>query len=53
LTAFASTFTPRNMRARASSEKRISLAAMIYFLEFLLLRLIVIPAKAGLQFCSG
>src|SRR6478736_4716470 len=30
LTAFASTFTPRNMRARASSEKRISLAAMTW-----------------------
>ena len=29
LTALARTFTPRSMRARASSEKRISLAAMI------------------------
>src|SRR5688572_2413117 len=30
LTALASTLTPRSMRARASSEKRISLAAMFW-----------------------
>jgi hypothetical protein len=33
LTAFASTLTPRTMRARASSEKRISLAAMFLVLQ--------------------
>jgi hypothetical protein len=38
-------FTPRNMRARESSPKRISLAAMILIPQILFL--IVIPAKAG------
>src|SRR6185312_14985506 len=38
LTAFASTFTPRTMRTRASSEKRISLAAMVKTPQSILMR---------------